>query len=165
MVVGRNHIKDPLSLKSYNPSFSVAPGPVVISLSKTTFQTTISWSPPETPNGIIIAYEVSYLQTANPQNVTCINTTDQATNLSLHELQPETQYTFTVRAYTQAGAGEESIVMYTTSDRPGSSYLAQSYAILSSYTTICFCRCAFSVAFGRGIWLSRMGGKANKHNH
>ena len=99
----------------------VAPGPVAISLSKTTFQITISWSPPERPNGIIIAYELSYLQTASPENVTRMNITEHTTSVSVCRLQPETQYTFTVRAYTQAGAGEESITTYTTLDRPGNS--------------------------------------------
>ena len=109
----------------------VAPGSVIISMSKTAFQTTISWSPPERPNGIIIAYEVSYLQTANPHNVTRINTTDQVISLSLCRLQPRTQYTFSVRAFTQAGAGEESVITYTTSDQPGNFNLIPTEAMLA----------------------------------
>ena len=124
-----------IALTCYTPSFSAAPGSVIISLSKTTFQIFISWSPPEMPNGIIIAYELSYLQTANPQNVTHMNTTDQATSLALYGLQPETQYTFIVRAYTQAGAGEESIVIYTTSDRPGNSSVILCYSVNMLFST------------------------------
>ena len=112
------HVIDPVLLTSYTPSFSIAPGPVIISISETPFQTDISWSPLEMPNGII-AYELSYFQTTNPQNIASMNTTDQATSVTLYGLQPKTQYTFTVRAYTQAGAGEYGIIMYTTSDRPG----------------------------------------------
>ena len=64
------------------------------------------------PNGVIIAYEVSYWPTADPEDVTTLNTTDLAT--TLRGLQPETQYTFTVRAYNQVGAGESSTMTRTT---------------------------------------------------
>ena len=66
------------------------------------------------PNGVIIAYEVSYWPTADPENVTILNTTDLATTLTVSGLQPETQYTFTVRAYTRVGAGEISTRTRTT---------------------------------------------------
>ena len=64
---------------------------------------------------MIIAYEVSYHPTADPQSVTRVNTSDLATNLTVSGLQPGTELTFTVRAYTRVGAGDSSTVTYTSS--------------------------------------------------
>ena len=91
-----------------------APGPVSITSSKTFFQIVITWEKPERPNGVIVAYEVSYYQTADAQHVTRMNTTDRATSLTLTNLQPGTELAFTVRAYTQVGAGETNTIIEVT---------------------------------------------------
>ena len=97
-------------------SLPLVPGPVRnISSSITFFQIAISWEEPERPNGVIIAYEVSYHPTADPQSVTHVNTTNLATSLTVSGLQPGTELTFTVRAYTRVGAGDSSTVTYTSS--------------------------------------------------
>ena len=62
---------------------------------------------------------MSYWPTADPEDVTTLNTTDLATTLTLRGLPPETQYIFTVRAYTRVGAGESSTVTENTRVRPG----------------------------------------------
>jgi len=96
-------------------SLPLVPGPVRnISSSVTFFQITISWEKPDRPNGVIIAYEVSYHPTADPQSVTRVNTSDLAISLTVSGLQSGTELTFTVRAYTRVGAGETSAVTAVT---------------------------------------------------
>ena len=62
---------------------------------------------------------MSYWPAADPEDVNTLNTTDLATTLTLSGLPPETQYTFTVRAYTRVGAGESSTGTETTAIQPG----------------------------------------------
>ena len=71
---------------------SVTPGVV---------QLTISWSPPSEPNGAIIGYEVC----SNSSGVFSYTNTS-ATQLTLRDLPPNTVVTFSVRAYTIIGPGE-----------------------------------------------------------
>ena len=78
----------------------------------------ITWEKPERPNGVIIAYEVSYYPTADPQSVTRVNTTDLATSLTVRGLQPGTELTFTVRAYSRVGAGETVTATESTLIKP-----------------------------------------------
>ena len=99
--------------------FLPAPGSVIVSSSATPFSITISWDPPEMPNGVMTAYEVSYSAAEDSENITTLNTTDLATTLTVSGLPPETQYTFTVRAYTRVGAGESSTVTVATEVQPG----------------------------------------------
>ncbi|XP_077049965.1 phosphatidylinositol phosphatase PTPRQ isoform X2 [Siphateles boraxobius] len=86
---------------------------------KTTSSTsTLSWSPPEKPNGIIRLYEVSYT------NGTYSNTVN-STSLSatLHYLKPYTHYNVTVRAFTLHGHGNQisdTLQMLSGEDVPGS---------------------------------------------
>ena len=78
------------------------PGPVSgLSATPGVVQLTISWSPPSEPNGVIIAYEVC----SNSSGVfSYTNTSD--TQLILRDLPPNTVVTFSVRAYTIIGPGE-----------------------------------------------------------
>ena len=60
-------------------------------------------------NGIILHYEVLYCRTLNCSQTQSINTTDAATfTLSVNNLEQLTEYSITVRAYTEVGAGKES---------------------------------------------------------
>ena len=63
---------------------------------------------------MIIAYEVSYHSMADPQSVTRVNTSGLATSLTVSGLQPGTELTFTMRAYTRVRAGETSAVTAVT---------------------------------------------------
>ena len=70
------------------------------------------------PNGLIIAYEVEYWPTAEPQSVTTVNTTDLATNYTVSGLEVGTEVRFSVRAYTRVGPGDWNSVTETTLTRP-----------------------------------------------
>ena len=70
------------------------------------------------PNGVIIDYEVSYWPTHSPVSAVTVNTT-AALTATAEELAPETEYTFTVRAYSLLGAGELTSTSVTTSPQPG----------------------------------------------
>ena len=62
---------------------------------------TLSWMPPDTPNGIIIQYEVQY----------SVNSTTLLVNFAdtlmgtVEGLSPVTLYTLQIRAYTRVGIG------------------------------------------------------------
>ena len=78
------------------------PGPVSgLSATPGVVQLIISWSPPSEPNGAIIAYEVC----SNSSGVFSYTNTS-ATQLILRDLPPNTVVTFSVRAYTIIGPGE-----------------------------------------------------------
>ena len=63
----------------------------------------LTWCAPQDPNGVIIAYEVTY--TVNGTNTTTINTTDISTQLII-DLAPSTELSdISVRAYTSIGPG------------------------------------------------------------
>lgn len=63
---------------------------------------TLSWSPPEKPNGIIHQYEVTY---SNGTYSDAVNGTSPG--VTLRYLKPYTYYNVTVRAYTQHGHGDQ----------------------------------------------------------
>ncbi|KAL1774931.1 phosphatidylinositol phosphatase PTPRQ [Sigmodon hispidus] len=63
----------------------------------------LKWSPPEKPNGIIIAYEVLYQNTD-----TLFKKNTSTTNIILNDLKPYTLYNISVRSYTRIGHGNQS---------------------------------------------------------
>lgn len=63
----------------------------------------LKWSPPEKPNGIIIAYEVLY-QNADTLFVKNTSTTD----IIISDLKPYTLYNISIRSYTRLGHGNQS---------------------------------------------------------
>ena len=78
------------------------PGPVSgLSATPGVVQLTISWSPPSEPNGDIIGYEV-----CSNSNGVFSYTNTSATQHTLRDLPPNTVVTFSVRAYTIIGPGE-----------------------------------------------------------
>ena len=88
---------------------------MIITLFPSYFKITITWNPPERPNGIIIAYEVSYRPTDSSAPHTRSNTTGLETNFSTQSnLELESYYVLTVRAYTQVGPGNPTSVMVST---------------------------------------------------
>uniref|UniRef100_I3NAA0 Protein tyrosine phosphatase receptor type Q n=1 Tax=Ictidomys tridecemlineatus TaxID=43179 RepID=I3NAA0_ICTTR len=63
----------------------------------------LKWSPPEKPNGIIVAYEVLY---KNMDTLRIKNTS--TTSITLRDLKPYTLYNISVRSYTKFGHGNQS---------------------------------------------------------
>ena len=86
----------------------VAPGPVFNLTTGPKFISVIlEWGIPREPNGIIIAYEVTY-RVGNTDRVT-VNTTDLHTRLEIPDVPTQTTVSeITVTAYTSVGRGEES---------------------------------------------------------
>ena len=76
-------------------------------------QVNLTWEPPLMPNGVIVAYEVSYRRTASSQSETRDNTTALvwATENNLEE---DTEFIFSLRAYTRVGPGNYSSLTITT---------------------------------------------------
>ncbi|XP_008591881.1 PREDICTED: phosphatidylinositol phosphatase PTPRQ, partial [Galeopterus variegatus] len=73
----------------------------------------LKWSPPEKPNGIIVAYEVLY---KNIDTLFIKNTS--ATNIILRDLKPYSLYNISVRSYTRFGHGNHlsSLLSVRTSE-------------------------------------------------
>ena len=70
---------------------------------------TISWQPPQYPNGEIITYRYSLVETNAPSTVIISDTNTSKTVLSIEHnvtVSPFTNYTATVVAFTSAGSGE-----------------------------------------------------------
>ncbi|XP_075407342.1 phosphatidylinositol phosphatase PTPRQ isoform X1 [Tenrec ecaudatus] len=62
----------------------------------------LKWSPPEKPNGIIVAYEVIY------KNTDALFTKNSSTsNIVLMDLKPYTLYNISIRSYTRVGHGNQ----------------------------------------------------------
>ncbi len=77
--------------------------PQDLAVVKTTTSTaTLTWSPPEKPNGIIRLYEVSY---TNGTYSNTVNSTSHSA--TLRYLKPFTHYNVTVRAFTLHGHGNQ----------------------------------------------------------
>ena len=111
----------PTNIQFLNSLFHAVAGPpgtVVISAIPDFFQILLTWEPPEGPPNTITVYEVSHRLVVQPENVTRENTTDLTRRLTVSGLEPGTEVTFTVRAYSQGGAGEEVTVTVSTLTRP-----------------------------------------------
>ncbi|XP_052437936.1 phosphatidylinositol phosphatase PTPRQ isoform X2 [Carassius gibelio] len=98
---------------------------------KTTSSTaSLTWSPPEKPNGIIRLYEVSYT------NGTYSNTVNSTSpSATLHHLKPYTHYNVTVRAFTLHGHGNQisdTLQMLSGEDVPGSPPYDLTYEYIGS---------------------------------
>ena len=68
---------------------------------------TISWEAPSNPNGVILGYNYSLMETSNSSNVIIEYT--NTTMLSVQQsvmVAPFTNYTATVVAFTSEGSGE-----------------------------------------------------------
>ncbi len=62
------------------------------------------WDPPQEPNGIIIAYELTYR--INGSSVVTVNSSDVSTTRFTLELAPHTRVSnISIRAYNRAGPG------------------------------------------------------------
>ncbi|XP_070455240.1 phosphatidylinositol phosphatase PTPRQ isoform X2 [Equus przewalskii] len=96
----------------------------------TASEISLKWSPPEKPNGIIVAYEVLY---KNIDTLFMKNTS--TTSISLRDLKPYTLYNISVRSYTRFGHGNQlsSLLSVRTSETvPGSAPENITYKNISS---------------------------------
>jgi len=78
----------------------------------------VTWLPPQTPNGIILRYEV-VLHTENSENIIASISSDQNQYLIIG-LSPATEYGVSVISYTNAG-GTQSIAAFTITREFGES--------------------------------------------
>ncbi|KAL4660218.1 phosphatidylinositol phosphatase PTPRQ-like [Arapaima gigas] len=90
---------------------------------------TVTWSPPEKPNGIILFYKICY---ENSTFSAVINTS--TTSVILRNLKPFSFYNVTVKAYTKYGHGNQTAIleMLTGEDVPGSPPFNLTYESTSS---------------------------------
>ena len=94
---------------------SSAPGPVVITPFPSLFKITITWDPPERPNGIIVAYKVCYWPTDSSVPFVSVNTTDLDTSFSTaNNLELGSEFIFSVTAYTRVGPGDPAFIRVST---------------------------------------------------
>lgn len=114
----------------------IGPGmpPNVSAVVNSTTEITVYWMevPAFDRNGIILLYEVLYRSTLDQTQ--SLNTTDSSTfTLLLSGLEEFSEYNITVRAYTEAGAGEESVPVVVAMT-PGAS-------MYPSHEVVLFCPC------------------------
>lgn len=76
---------------------------MVVDINDTTV--TLSWMPPDLPNGIITQYQVQFRQN-DSSNFTSVDTFNPY--VTLNGLTSNTQYIFQVTAFTAAGRGPSS---------------------------------------------------------
>ena len=88
---------------------------------KTSRSLTVEWSPPLTPNGVILNYQVSYvgLESVNPvpdsfETVKTLNLSGTTYIVDVASLSPHSLYNISVKAFTSVGGGEESTVTVRT---------------------------------------------------
>ena len=99
-------------------SLHIVPGSVVITAVPSFSTISITWSPPDKLNGIIIAYEVSYKPTDSSQPITRLNTTDLDTSFTAEvDAEVGTEFIFSVRAYTRVGPGNSTSLFVFTIPR------------------------------------------------
>nr|XP_033813926.1 ephrin type-B receptor 3 [Geotrypetes seraphini] len=77
--------------------------------SSTTNSLTLSWAPPERPNGIILDYEIKYFVKQGQTEGIANTITSQKNMVRLEGLRPITLYVVQVRARTVAGYGSYSL--------------------------------------------------------
>ena len=95
--------------------FSTVPGSVVITTYPLFISITITWDPPDRPNGNIIAYEVSYRPADSSEPLTRINTTGLDTSFTTpSNMELGSEFIFSVTAYTQVGPGNTTSVTVST---------------------------------------------------
>ena len=71
---------------------------MVVNITNTTV--TLSWMPPDSPNGIITHYQVQYKRSDSSGNFTSLEQFDPVLNYTVTGLTSDTEYVFRVRAFT-----------------------------------------------------------------
>ena len=79
---------------------------MIVSITNTTVS--LSWMPPDTPIGIITQYQLQYRRSDNTTNITSLNIANDNLTYTVTGLSSNTEYVFTVRAFTAVGHGNAS---------------------------------------------------------
>ena len=79
---------------------------MMVSITNTTVS--LSWMPPDTPNGIITQYQLQYRRSDSSTNIISMNITNDNLTYTVTGLSSNTEYVFTVRAFTVVGHGNAS---------------------------------------------------------
>ena len=66
---------------------------------------TLSWTSPDTPNGIITQYQIQYRKNDGGSKFISLNITNADLTYTVTELTSDTEYVFRVRAFTVVGHG------------------------------------------------------------
>ena len=79
---------------------------MIVSITNTTVS--LSWMPPNTPNGIITQYQLQYRRSDSSTNITSLDIANDSLTYTVTGLSSNTEYVFTVRAFTVVGHGNAS---------------------------------------------------------
>ena len=79
---------------------------MIVSITNTTVS--LSWMPPDTTNGIITQYQLQYRRSDSITNIISLNITNDTLTYTVTGLSSNTEYVFTVRAFTVVGHGNAS---------------------------------------------------------
>ena len=80
---------------------------IIVSITNTTMS--LSWMPPDKPNGIITRYELQYWRSDDSTNITSMNINNaDLTSYTVTGLSSNTEYVFTMIAFTVVGRGNAS---------------------------------------------------------
>ena len=69
---------------------------------------TLSWTPPDTPNGIITQYQIQYRRSDSSSDYASLNITTDNLTYTVTGLTSDTEYVFRVIAFTVVGYGSLS---------------------------------------------------------
>ena len=69
---------------------------------------TLSWTPPDTPNGIITQYQIQYKRSDSSSDYASLNITTDNVTYTMTGLTSDTEYVFRVIAFTVEGHGPPS---------------------------------------------------------
>ena len=80
---------------------------------------TLSWTPPDTPNGIITQYQIQYRKndSGSGSKFTSLNIANADLTYTVTELTSNTEYVFRVRAFTVVGHGPLSSEVTTLTSK------------------------------------------------
>ena len=87
---------------------------IIVNITDTT--ASLSWMPPEMPNGIITQYQVQYSKSDSSSDFNSSNNSNTNLTYTVTELLSNTEYVFRVRAFTIVGHGPSSneVIRYTS---------------------------------------------------
>uniref|UniRef100_A0A671Y9B7 receptor protein-tyrosine kinase n=1 Tax=Sparus aurata TaxID=8175 RepID=A0A671Y9B7_SPAAU len=105
--------------------------PIMHQVSSTSRSFSLSWPPPEQPNGIILDYEIRYYDKTSVLNSSVVRS--ETPNVVLEGLRPGTGYAVQVRARTVAGYGAYSkdMLFQTLTDDEYKSELGQQLSLIA----------------------------------
>uniref|UniRef100_A0A3Q2XUL4 receptor protein-tyrosine kinase n=1 Tax=Hippocampus comes TaxID=109280 RepID=A0A3Q2XUL4_HIPCM len=107
--------------------------PIMHQVSSTSRSFSLSWPPPEHPNGIILDYEIRYYDQSHPSEFNSSVVQSETPSVILEGLRPGTGYVVQVRARTVAGYGAYSkeMLFQTLTDDEFKSELGQQLSLIA----------------------------------